>query len=162
MIVVLSRAPVPKSQHLADAEIQEATNLHQLMQELQLFPLKLRQVELAVLLIPQIGNVLAFIRKLCKACYRLCVNQYKVLSYCVSTHLLEHQCPIQAHEHRRPSSSYKQYKLELRDVDLVTHPLEKGTSLRRLSYLKDVLVDVTDATDYTYLIDETQHFAKAV
>jgi hypothetical protein len=59
---------------------------------------------------------------------------------------------------------HKQYKLELWDIDLTTHSLEKGTSLRQLSYLKDILVDVTNAnaTDYTYLIDETQHFAKAV
>lgn len=162
MIVVLSQAPVTKSQHSARVEIQEVTNLHQLVQELQLFPLKPRQVEHAVLLVLQIGNVLTIIRKLCKTCYCLCVNQYKVLSYCVSTHLLEHQCLIQAHKHQRPSSSYKQYKLELQDIDLMTHPLEKGMSLRRLSYLKDILVDVTNATDYMYLIDETQHFVKAV
>ena len=162
MIVVLSQAPVTKSQHLAHVEIQEATNLHQLMQELQLFPLKLQQVELAVLLIPQIGNILTFICKLCKVCYHLCVNQYKVLSYCVSMHLLEHQCLIQACKHRHLLSLYKQYKLEFWDVDLATHLLEKGTSLRQLLYLKDVLVDVTNAMDYTYLTDETQHFTKAV
>jgi hypothetical protein len=115
-----------------------AAHLHQLVQEFQLFPVVPGQSEITVLLVPQSGNVVAIIREVYKSCYCLSVNQYKVLLRCVSTHLLECECPLQTRRHRSPSSSYKEHKLELWNINLAAHLLKEGTGLRRFSYLKDV------------------------